>query len=127
MATGKPRNPEIQKVVESTGIKYHSAYVRQWRVTDKTRRQKRAESRRKYAIKYKYGLTVKEYDAKLASQEGKCAICNDQAKLVLDHNHVTKKTRQFICTPCNLMIGHAKERKEILIAAVKYLENHAQG
>lgn len=126
MKRGLPRNKQVQELADAAGIQYHTAYVRYWRVRTKAKRTKRAADRRRSAIKTKYGITVEEYDYMLVSQEGRCAICKEKRKLVLDHNHVTKQNRKFVCTPCNLMIGHAKDQPHILLAAVDYLNHHAE-
>ena len=54
---------------------------------------------------YKYGITEDEYTAMLEAQEGRCAICNLERKLVIDHDHKTGKVRGLLCKPCNAMLG----------------------
>lgn len=71
-----------------------------------------------------YGLSVEAYDALVTAQEGRCAICRDEVKLCVDHNHTTKKTRQLLCARCNHGIGHFRESIERLQAAIDYLKRH---
>jgi len=57
----------------------------------------------------------------------KCAICfthesDLNAKLVVDHNHATKKVRKLLCVSCNVLLGQCKENKEILARSIQYLE-----
>lgn len=74
----------------------------------------------------KYGLSRDEYNNLFTKQNGKCAICKisqDQLSktLAVDHNHITQKVRGLLCTKCNLMLGFAADRIEILQAAMEYL------
>ena len=71
------------------------------------------------------GLTRGEQEALFNSQGGRCAICGEEIGLVsahLDHNHLTGKVRGFLCAPCNLMLGVARESRERLIAGYWYLQ-----
>ncbi|HEX6796635.1 MAG TPA: endonuclease domain-containing protein [Ktedonobacterales bacterium] len=80
---------------------------------------------RRLDLKAKYNLTLQDFDAMLAAQQGKCAICGvgDQ-KLVVDHNHVTGQVRRLLCHLCNAMIGCAREDPAILLAGAAYLRTH---
>jgi hypothetical protein len=47
-------------------------------------------------------------------QDGKCAICQKEKPLCVDHDHVTGKVRGALCTGCNTRLDWAwKYRKEI--------------
>lgn len=53
---------------------------------------------------------------------GRCEICEKPAEeLVIDHDHVAKVVRGVICRQCNLMLGYAGDRPEILQRAALYL------
>ena len=87
-------------------------------------------------VKYKYGLTVQQYQAMFRTQNGECAICHrkirngkgvpakDQA--CVDHNHVTDKVRALLCKKCNSGLGMFKDRIELLKRAMAYLEYHSE-
>lgn len=79
-------------------------------------------------LKTRYGITVEQYDAIAAAQDGKCAICgcveDDGRKLALDHNHKTGKTRELLCIRCNLLIGRCDESILLLAKAAMYLQKH---
>lgn len=75
----------------------------------------------------KYGLTVEEYDAILAQQDCKCAICgmSDEEhgkSLVVDHNHVTGEVRGLLCRNCNVGIGALGDDVQRIINAAAYLK-----
>jgi hypothetical protein len=55
-------------------------------------------------------------------RSGTCPICKSVGvRLVWDHDHRTGKFRAWICGPCNLLLGHAKESPGTLLMAAAYL------
>jgi len=63
-------------------------------------------------LKCRYGMSVEEYDAMAAEQEGLCAIClaseaqpGTGSRLHVDHNHTTGKVRGLLCSRCNKALG----------------------
>jgi hypothetical protein len=82
-------------------------------------------------LKSVYGITLEQYDALLASQGTKCAICpattptgKGNGRWHIDHDHKTGKVRGILCGRCNLLLGHAADSIEVLDLAIKYLERH---
>lgn len=80
-------------------------------------------------IKYRHGLTLNEYEEKLAAQGSCCAICDVELKpeghlTHLDHDHKTGKLRGFLCTNCNRGLGHFQDSPALLSFAMAYLESH---
>jgi Recombination endonuclease VII len=73
-----------------------------------------------------YGLSTKEYTDMLIAQSGRCAICEEPLvkRLALDHDHVTGKMREILCWYCNVMLGQAKDKSDILIRGAEYLKKH---
>ena len=76
--------------------------------------QQWSENTRWQRIASKYGLTREQYEALVASQDGKCAICDSADRaLVVDHDHFCCPDRNtcgqclrgLICSPCNLKLG----------------------
>lgn len=80
---------------------------------------------RRTRLKYWYGLTLREYEEMLAAQDGRCAICRDEPApgkhLSVDHDHATREVRGLLCNSCNVLLGHARESADVLLAAVDYL------
>lgn len=72
----------------------------------------------------KYGLNQKLYEEMFEKQGNACLICVDKEakRYVVDHNHTTGKVRGILCWHCNVLLGHAKEDKEILKSAIIYLD-----
>ncbi len=88
---------------------------------------KRKDSR----IKTIYGIDLETYQNKLLSQQCKCAICKIDLPMSggfthLDHDHLTGKLRDFLCTNCNRGLGHFKDNKDVLMAAINYLQAHTE-
>jgi hypothetical protein len=75
----------------------------------------------------KYGLPWAEYLRLVKEQKGLCFICkkpndyNKRRRLVMDHDHKTKRFRGLICHPCNTGLGAFRDNRENLIAASQYL------
>jgi hypothetical protein len=79
-------------------------------------------------LRRKYGIGLEEYDAKLAEQDGCCAICRREPRsdisLHVDHDHVTGKIRGLLCFRCNVAIGLISEDHDSLRAIADYLDGH---
>lgn len=76
----------------------------------------------------KYNVTLSEYEAMLAQQDGGCAICNTKESkcygsehFAVDHDHNTGKVRGLLCSNCNVALGLFKDSKELLVQATDYL------
>jgi hypothetical protein len=73
-----------------------------------------------------YGMTVEQYEAMVAAQDHKCALCRRTPghRLHVDHNHATGAVRQLLCRPCNYALGNAQDDPALLRAMAAYLERH---
>lgn len=116
-----------------------------WNEGLRTRRRE-APSTRAYvrgAALRKYGLTLEDYDALLASQGGCCAICGsanpggrwgEAGRFHVDHDHSCcpgkescgKCVRGLLCAPCNVGLGAFSDQAELLRKAADYLLMKAQ-
>ena len=75
-------------------------------------------------LKRTYGITLEEYEAMVAEQNGVCKICRTKPEakhLAVDHDHTTGNVRGILCENCNRGIGMFKDSPEILANAIKYL------
>ncbi len=78
-----------------------------------------------------YGITLNEYAAMLADQQGVCAICHKEETqrhssgkvrdLSVDHDHTTGAVRGLLCNRCNTGIGFLQDDVDISTRAVAYL------
>lgn len=70
----------------------------------------------------KYGLTQVELE-ELKAAHLCCAICGNDKKLFIDHDHETGKVRGLLCNYCNTGLGMFFENTKSLASAIVYLEN----
>lgn len=84
-------------------------------------RDKTRKNQRKAELKYRYKLSWDDYQGLITKQEGRCAICDTEAPLVVDHCHETKRVRGLLCNACNVGIGFLKEDKDIMKKALEYI------
>lgn len=91
------------------------------------------ETRRRYALKHRYGMTPDEYDRMHRRQKGLCAGCHRSEEevgvLYVDHDHACCPRerscgaclRGLLCRACNTALGLFDEDPERLNAARTYL------
>ena len=92
---------------------------------------------REHQLKYKFGMTIAEYNIMLNRQGGTCAICNEEnftrekgthnnksvpMSLAVDHNHKTGQVRGLLCNGCNTSLGKFKDDPILLEKAIQYLK-----
>lgn len=79
---------------------------------------------RERSLKFKYGITLIDFENMLKLQENKCKICKKHSERILevDHCHKSNKVRGLLCHKCNKGLGLFLDDLEILISAVEYLK-----
>jgi len=99
---------------------YQQHYMREWR-------KRNPNSVRETSLK-KYGLTLTQEKILLSVQNNKCAICSTEfiKTPCVDHDHKTGRVRGLICSPCNKMIGFAKDSQHILQCGIDYLKRNQE-
>lgn len=86
-------------------------------------------------LRRNYGINFGDYSRMLGEQNGLCAICGgppvggkkSNARLHVDHDHVTGAVRGLLCNRCNLGIGYFADDLGRLLAAIDYLIKHKEG
>jgi hypothetical protein len=112
-------NPDLRERRLQSQRKYKAKY---W---TPERRQAALEKRRKKI----YGLEESDVRAIIAAQKQVCAICHQPFAVksprwpegVIDHCHYTGQVRGVLCSPCNLILGHAKDNPDVIENAALYL------
>jgi hypothetical protein len=88
------------------------------------------ESRRKYNLEAKYGITPEEFKRLKELHLGGCAVCKQPCstgqELVVDHNHTTGKVRGLLCRRCNLALGYIGEDEDLIWNILEYLKQHGE-
>lgn len=87
-------------------------------------RRNNPDKARSYDYKRRYGLTSEQVEAIKKRQGGVCAICLSNAKLHVDHDHVTNQVRGLLCHHCNTMLGLGRDNVSYLSQAILYLNTH---
>ena len=113
---------EQEKKSRAKNIDKHRAdskeRMKTYRHTEQYKKVRRAQ------IKRKYGLTEQTWNELFTAQGNCCAICKateSSTRWHTDHCHNTGTVRGILCQHCNLMLGHAKDDPDRLIAAATYL------
>ena len=78
-----------------------------------------------WRLKHIYKITLEDYEALFALQNGVCAICKSppgRRRLSVDHCHSSGRIRGLLCDTCNPMLGNAHDRIDILQTAIDYLK-----
>ena len=80
-------------------------------------------------LKRKYGLTMQEKEAMVASQAGLCASCSDPldgdlSRVHLDHDHTTQEPRSALCSGCNVAFGMLGESVRRISGLLDYASKH---
>jgi hypothetical protein len=113
----------------------HIARVQAWQRENKEhvnayqrRNNARPERKRRARDAYyrrTFGISADDFDALLAQQGGRCAICGKRperdASLHLDHCHDTGAIRGILCLSCNQGLGLFGDDVALLDAASRYL------
>lgn len=95
-------------------------------VYQKTWRKANQDRLRKYAKKktlWLYELTVAEYEAMFAKQNGLCKICRKEKATAVDHCHETGKIRGLLCLACNKGLGFFRDNPVVLQNAIDHLKS----
>ena len=123
----KPIGPSNWTWKEKTSSKDKALYAKLWRMRN-------PEKAKNADLKKHFGITLDEYCAMEAAQNGACAICGSKEevldkngiprKMPVDHCHKTNKIRALLCTPCNRALGLFKDDPDVLRKAADYVEKH---
>lgn len=106
-------------------------YTPRGRVCATCKKSGSRQAARRQHLQETYGITLEEYEAILARQGGRCAICKGTRNynLHVDHDHkrervdgVRASVRGLLCKPCNKrLLPAAKDSTQILRSAIEYL------
>jgi hypothetical protein len=124
--------PECDEKVFARG-KCQQHYLRDYDAQRPPRPEQQRKTGRRYILR-QYGMTVEDYDAMVAEQGDRCAICRGEHmghnghpnySWSVDHDHVTGKVRGLLCRNCNVGLGFFKDELELVESALDYLRKHA--
>lgn len=84
----------------------------------------RAGGSRGYHLKRRYGIDRATFDAMVATQGGRCAICRRKPAEHVDHCHLTGDVRGILCFTCNVGLGNFGDSDVRLLQAADYIQLH---
>ncbi|NUO57247.1 MAG: hypothetical protein HOV78_11315 [Hamadaea sp.] len=96
--------------------------------TEAARRPEARAKAREARYRRKYGIGVADFEALLADQAGRCAICSrtlTPENWHVDHDHEDGRVRGVLCDLCNKGLGQFKDNVGNLVSAIEYLRRHA--
>lgn len=127
----RKRNGERLKQI---GVKYRTENAALLKIRRAAEFQKHKQRYRdnwnKHVLRYRYGITVAQYDKMLKDQNGVCKICNrfrlsaQQRRMGVDHCHTTGKIRGILCDWCNSAISRFDDDVTLVEAAAQYLKTN---
>lgn len=138
-ATHKERIAELKRRWFAENIEMAGTIKKQWRDNNKEHIKecsklwsvKNRDKIRSKILKYRYGITLNDYNRMFAEQNGCCKICNIHASelkvpLQVDHSHITGKVRGLLCGLCNSRlrednIGHFNSYDSLYSKALGYI------
>lgn len=111
-----------RKSVDPEGVRqYTNRVMRRWTHANPDK----VWLRNRKSLLRRYGLTLEAYNALLADQDFRCAICRTQEpgkmSWQIDHCHSSGRVRGLLCIRCNTGLGHFRDSPELLQAAKEYL------
>nr|MBA4770775.1 hypothetical protein [Sphingobium sp.] len=117
------RSPEQQAEINRKRRERYAADAAYRDECKRSSKQRSSAARREGRLKATYGFGSAEYDAMLAKQGGRCAICRCESDkhLHVDHCHSSGAVRGLLCSSCNTGLGHFRDDAERLNRAVVYL------
>lgn len=106
---------------------WRDANTERHRASNKAWRTSNPEKVRTRELNRNYNISADEWNAMFFAQGSKCAICSRTEHVGknwhTDHCHATGRVRGILCHNCNHLLGGAKDKVEILRAAIDYLES----
>lgn len=126
--THKPRSDFYPHAVAKNGV---SAWCKDCTIKSSSEQQKRDKPgvslrNRRAKLKKAFGMTIEQYDAILASQGFRCALCESdfpggRGRFVVDHCHESGLVRGLLCNLCNVGLGALRDSPKLMAKAIKYL------
>lgn len=122
----EPEYKERMKAKDARKYQRKKEYRKAWQIKyRKDNRVKVRECDRNKRLKQEYGIDLKQFRVMLAEQDQKCLICKEhlptESKANVDHCHKTGVVRGILCHLCNLGLGTFRDRPDLLLEAINYL------
>ncbi len=140
---------EIRKSFRDANVELTRERKHQYHINHREKRNKSKRDRRQHLrktnpaeiakrdktrwLKYVYGISFEKYEAMRVEQNDSCAICRKQfvhggkkTNFGVDHCHKTGKVRGLLCYHCNAALGMVREKEEIILSMIAYLQRYKE-
>jgi hypothetical protein len=123
MQREKRRKLNLDGVKESNRLYMRKRRAEQQRQGN-TKNLEQLQKQRDYALRWKYGITLAQFEQMQHEQNDKCKICHrDDRELFVDHCHASGIVRGLLCTQCNTAAGLIADSPETAQSMADYLRN----
>lgn len=128
------QNPERIRELKRQFSRNNPDRIREYRKRYLAKHPVDLDYRKNAYLKNLYGITLDDYNLLLEKQNGKCAICKleerildpriqQTKRLAVDHNHDTGQVRGLLCGNCNKNLG-VLENQDFVSRAANYLKQY---
>ena len=117
-------NPDKKAIYNKKWNDKNKEYYKQWHNDNPDR------SKTKW-LKYRYDITLSDYNRMFEKQKGKCWICSTHISelknpLQVDHSHITGAVRGLLCNRCNSRLRESclsnfKYTDRLYVKAIGYI------
>lgn len=123
----RAKHPErVQQESLKHGRLYKARHPDRHYATNRIWQEENIETKRLYAVYHKqkqgWGCTREFFQTLVPRLKGPCEICGKMERMHIDHCHEKKVFRGILCNECNHGIGNFKDNPDLLLKAIKYLE-----
>ena len=113
--------PLREKVCPACGVTHREKGVKYCSDACREEGKKRNQERQNKKKFRGHPITKEEYDALYEEQQGRCWICKEESRLVIDHCHAEGHVRGLLCSHCSSGLGFFRDQVALLNRASEYL------
>lgn len=99
----------------------HRAYPSKKKIYLQRQTERGRFSVRQAEVPKGHRLSFEQFQAMKAKQQDRCAICQKEEKLCIDHCHSSGRVRGLLCHRCNSGLGYFRDNPDFLEKAILYL------
>lgn len=124
----RDNDPEMAERQKARGREWYEKNKDKKQAQNKAWKDNNLSKFREINLKYRFGITLQDFENQLISQDYKCAICEIHAdeldyNMVIDHCHATGSLRGLLCKKCNFALGLLDDKIENFEKAINYLKS----
>lgn len=124
------------KKIKERGIKYRAnnkEKIKHRKSVDfRKNRERYRKSWHRNVLRWRFGITLEQYQKLLADQNGVCKICGtfklnrQQRRMGVDHCHKSGNIRGILCDWCNQGLSRFNDNVDLLQRAINYIKTNGE-